>query len=937
MSPKPYVYPKSQSKLYFDELNNESVTLDPDETLLHYGRGHLAGGHSGRYPWGSGDERTRFHEAVDALKASGITNIDKQAKSLGLTRSELQQRLSTENATVKVYLTQRGQEIIGTGKSISQAAKELDVPDATLRNYLATGSPMTAKAKLEKAQAVKDMYVNAINKQSGYIDIGAGTEHQVGITDYQKKLAVESLKNEGYYAHRVLVRNLTNPDKPITTVVLTKDPDPKSAQAHSLDVQLPNYQYDGVKLTGIDKPVDVPWDQVKISYGVDGENDRDGTILVRRGVPEANLGDTHYAQVRISVGGTHYMKGMAMYGDDEDFAGTNANYIFHTNKPSTKAPQDVLKPQKDNPLNPFESSIRHQKGVFNIVNQEGDWNDYRTTLATQFLSKQKLPFVKERLADTLKHDQDSFKEISSITNPVIKKKLLDDLAGDPTDPTKRGSIDTEQIHMRAIGETGTRYKTLIANPWLKPNEVYAPDYNDGERVVLVRYPHGGTFELPDLVVNNKNTKSKKLLGNAIDGIGIHPETAKVLSGADFDGDTVIVVPNNKGKLKTSDARTSQAFKSLREFDPNTYELTDKADLPYVGKTINKYTGKEEPKTIYPGKHISPRFKQTEMGNVSNMITDMTIKGASNDELVRAVKYSMVVIDSEKHHLDWKQAKSDLAVNELQKKYMTKIDPETGRKSTGANTLLSVAKHDVGLTKDQKQELRDAGFTDLEIQKQGKSSGKLIPTLANQGKLSTLNSGSPVEQLYQDYVQGLQVIKNEARKQSLATVVPARNKEATKIFKEEVASLNSKIKSIQSQAPLERKAQIEANESYRAYLKANPDISTDRKKNIRSEMLNAARKQNGVDAYEKKIHITTDEWNAIQSNAISKTAMETLLKKADMDELRRYAMPKDTPTISPSKLASIQRKLSGGTATLAEIADSEGMSMSQLKYALASQS
>lgn len=931
MEPKSYSFPKSQSKLNKDELN---TALNPDDVIQHYGRGHNSGGRSGRYPWGSGDERTRYHEEVDKLKLKGFDTIDKQAKELGLKRSELQQHLSRENSVIKEYVVSRGNEIIGTGKSIRQAAEELNMPDATLRNYLSTGTPKTAKAKLEKAEAVKNMYKAAIDKQAKYIDIGAGTEHQIGITDYQKKLAVEALKNEGYYVHPVRMPNITSPDKPITTMVLTKDPDPKSAQRNVLDVQLPNYQYNGVKLTGIKKPMDVSWDDVKISYGTNGENDRDGTILVRRGVKDADLGDTHYAQVRISVGGTHYMKGMAMYGDADDFKGTKADYIFHTNKPSTKTPQEVLKKQKDNPLNPFESSIRRQRGVFNIVNQEGDWNDYHPTIASQMLSKQRIPFIKERLNDTIKMHQESFDKIMSITNPIVKKKLLEDLGGDPNDPTKRGAIDTAQIHLRAIGEQGTRFKTLISNPWLKPNEIYAPDYKNGEHVVLVRYPHGGTFEIPDLVVNNKNTKSKKLLGNAIDGIGIHPETARILSGADFDGDTALIMPNNNGRIKSSDARTTHAFKSLREFDPNTYELTSKADLPYEGKVKNKYSGVEETKMIYPGRHITPRYKQTEMGNVSNMITDMTIRGATNDELIRAVKYSMVVIDSEKHHLDYKQAKDDLGISALQKRYMTKIDPDTGRKSIGANTLISVSKHDLGLSKEKRKELLDAGLSQYEINKEMQKHGKLLPTLADQGKLSKINSGTPVEALYQNYIERLQTMKETARKTVSEIKTPERSDVARKVFKNEVASLGSKIKSIQSQAPLERKAQIEANRAYREYVHSNPDISTDRKKNIRSEMINKARDQNGLPAYEKKIHITPDEWNAIQSNAISKTAMSTLMKKADMEELKEYAMPKKKSNISSGKLASIMRKLENGSATLAEIAESEGMSVNAIKYSLA---
>ena len=41
------------------------------------------------------------------------------------------------------------------------------------------------------------------------------------------------------------------------------------------------------------------------------------------------------------------------------------------------------------------------------------------------------------------------------------------------------------------------------------NEIYAPNYRDGENVVLIRYPHGGIFEIPELIVNNKFAEKVK--------------------------------------------------------------------------------------------------------------------------------------------------------------------------------------------------------------------------------------------------------------------------------------------------------------------------------------------------------------------------------------------------------------------------------------------
>ena len=90
-----------------------------------------------------------------------------------------------------------------------------------------------------------------------------------------------------------------------------------------------------------------------------------------------------------------------------------------------------------------------------------------------------------------------------------------------------------------------------------------------------------------------------------------------MSGADFDGDTVVAVPYTK-QLKVD-----PTLKDLESFNPKT------AYPKYDGMTV-----------------MTNSVKQNEMGKVSNLITDMTIKGANLEEIARAVKHSMVVIDAE---------------------------------------------------------------------------------------------------------------------------------------------------------------------------------------------------------------------------------------------------------------------------------------------------
>ena len=57
-------------------------------------------------------------------------------------------------------------------------------------------------------------------------------------------------------------------------------------------------------------------------------------------------------------------------------------------------------------------------------------------------------------------------------------------------------------------------------PSMKDTECYAPNYENGDTVALIRYPHGGTFEIPVLTVNNKNKEGNSKLGpGALDVVG----------------------------------------------------------------------------------------------------------------------------------------------------------------------------------------------------------------------------------------------------------------------------------------------------------------------------------------------------------------------------------------------------------------------------------
>ena len=108
-------------------------------------------------------------------------------------------------------------------------------------------------------------------------------------------------------------------------------------------------------------------------------------------------------------------------------------------------------------------------------------------------------------------------------------------------------------------------QVMLPVPSMKPTEVYAPNYKHGKQMALVRYPHAGTFEIPELTINNRHKRAIARIGkNTKDAIGVHHSMTERLSRADFDGDFVLVVPNNDGKV-----RSTPPLRGLERYDPKT--------------------------------------------------------------------------------------------------------------------------------------------------------------------------------------------------------------------------------------------------------------------------------------------------------------------------------------------------------------------------------
>lgn len=647
---------------------------------------------------------------------------------------------------------------------------------------------------------------------------------------------------------------------------------------------------------------------------------------IRRGVPDLDLGKSHYAQVRILVDGDHYLKGMAVYSDDLP---DGVDVMFNTNKPSGTPKMKVLKEAKADPDNPFGAAIKangqsmyigddgkEHLSPINKLKEEGDWDTMSRNVSSQFLSKQPKKLIENQLKLTVADYQAQYDEIMHYDNPTVKKKLLYDFAD---------TVEGTSMTLKASAFPGQSTKVILPINKIKETEAYCPTYENGTRLALIRYPHAGTFEIPIVTVNNKNVSGKRNLGAIQDAIGINAKVAERLSGADFDGDTVMAIPvTDKVNIKST-----RALKALEGFDPKTaYAVPE-------GNPNNVRLMKKED-------------KQREMGVISNLITDMTLRGADEDELARAVKHSMVVIDAEKHKLDYKRSEQENGIPELKQKWQIRVDEEGAIHYGGASTLLSRRKQTVrvperrGSIRVDKETgeyiYKESGrtFVDPKTGKERKAEDT-VSLISETKDARTLSSGTIQENLYADFSNKLKAMANQARKEAVNMKGLEYSPSAAKTYAPEVASLKEKYNNMIANKPKERKAMLIANANIKAKIQEqglDPNISEDKKviKKISSVEMQRARDSVGASGRKSKVTFTDREWEAVQAGAISDNMLTKFLNSSDSDEIVKRAMPKATATLSSAKLAKAKAMLNLG-ASYDEVAKACGVPKSTIYSAL----
>lgn len=969
-----------------------------DDVLIHYGMPRR----SGRYPWGSGKDgyqRNRdFLGRIDELKKSGWTETPENIKSaFGLTTTQYRTEKSLAKSERRLLDVARAKSLSEDGLGATEIGRQMGLSESTVRSLLNERSA----ARSSQAQKTADFLKEQI-KEKGMIDVGTGVERELNISKEKLNEALYILEKEGYPVYKGGIPQATNPGKQINQRVICP-PGTEHKEIYNFDKVHSVIEYasddGGDTFRKFEYPKSMDSKRLKIRYadeaGPDGVTgiQKDGIIELRRGVEDLSLGNSRYSQVRILVDGDRYIKGMAIYSDNMP---DGVDVVFNTNKTPDKSMRDVLKKIKDDPDNPFGSLIKptgqshyidkdgnEQLSLINKRADEGDWSDWSNALPSQFLSKQSKALAKRQLDAAKADKQQEYDEIMSLTNPTIKKHLLEEFAN---------NCDSAAVSLKAAALPGQKYHVIIPINSLKDTEVYAPNYQDGTQLALIRYPHGGTFEIPILTVNNKNQAARKILGTDVgDAVGITSKVAERLSGADFDGDTVMCIPTNDGKTKIT---STKPLKGLEGFDPK-FEYGGEAKVGPDGKTHYYRNGREYRKMTNT---------QTEMGVISNLITDMTLAGADSKELARAVRHSMVVIDAEKHGLDYKASEMDNDIASLKKTYQRHVDADGNVSYGGASTLISRSSSQTSVPKRQgtpKINVKGKEWYDpskpegaliyktaddlyYPERSYDKKTGNVTLRTAN-GKKVTYNVADkaavdeyqpikrvdevtgkvtytnkkgdityklntrmekstkmaetddayklvsearhPMEVIYADYANSMKALANKARLSMVSTGGIKYSKGAADAYKEEVASLNSKLNTALLNATREREAQRRANAEVNAKKLANPNLKAEDLKKMSQRALSSSRTAVGsVSRRDRNIDITDREWEAIQAGAISENKLIQILNNADSDKLRQRATPRATTTLSSVKVNRI-KALAANNVSIAEIANKLGVSTS----------
>jgi len=223
---------------------------------------------------------------------------------------------------------------------------------------------------------------------------------------------------------------------------------------------------------------------------------------------------------------------------------------------------------------------------------------------------------------------------------------------------------------------------------------------------------------------------------------------------------------------------------------------------------------------------------------------MTLKGAKPSELARAVKHSMVVIDAEKHKLDYRQSEIDNNIAALKSRYQGRIENDTYHE--GSSTLISRAKSEVEVLKRKgsphintpgnkyydpskpEGSLIYKSVTETYTDKNGKTKIRTQTStrMAETNDAYTLISEArtPQELLYADYANKMKSLANQARKSIVSTPNLKYSSTAKRTYQKEFDSLSAQLNVALKNAPKERKAMLIATSAIEAKKQSYKDLT-----------------------------------------------------------------------------------------------------------------
>ena len=259
--------------------------------------------------------------------------------------------------------------------------REMGINESSVRALLAPG----ALDKANVLTSVADMLQKEVDEK-GLVDVGSGVSNQLDITQTKLNNALAILEEKGYPIHGIPIGQLgTGKNTTIKTLATPGTTWADAAKNKQNIQQIGVWSEDGGRSSlGLHSPLSIDAKRIKVNYAEDGGTDADGVIYVRPGVKDVELGGNRYAQVRIAVNDSHYLKGMAIYRDDLP---DGVDLVFNTNK-SKKLPMMDADPKADQVLKPFK---RNTDGTIDRDNPFGAQIKVRLFLKMQRVMRSLTP------------------------------------------------------------------------------------------------------------------------------------------------------------------------------------------------------------------------------------------------------------------------------------------------------------------------------------------------------------------------------------------------------------------------------------------------------------------------------------------------------------------------------------------------------------------